>query len=84
MYGVDKITGFKTKPYLPNSIDIMSVGNLPNEMPRDASRYFGEQFIKYILGEILKEDSTIIKRATILNGGQLTETFQYLGDYAKH
>ncbi len=84
VYGVDKITGCKTKPYLPNSIDIMSVGNLPNEMPRDASRYFGEQFMKYILEEILKKDSTIIKRATILNKGHLTEAFQYLGNYAKH
>ena len=48
VYGVDKITGEKTAPFLSGSIDIMAVGNLPNELPRDASRFFGEQLIKYI------------------------------------
>src|SRR4029078_9020379 len=43
VYGIDRTTLGKTEPYLPNSIDIMAVGNLPNELPRDASRYFGEQ-----------------------------------------
>ncbi|MEP7142969.1 MAG: NAD(P)-dependent oxidoreductase, partial [Ferruginibacter sp.] len=42
VYGVDKNTFRRTKPYLPNSVDVMAVGNLPNELPRDASRYFGE------------------------------------------
>ena len=45
IYGVDKTSFEKTAPYLPNSVDIMAVGNLPNELPRDASRYFGEQLI---------------------------------------
>jgi len=45
VYGVDKFTMERTAPYLLNSIDIMAVGNLPNELPRDASRYFGEQLI---------------------------------------
>jgi hypothetical protein len=40
IYGIDKNTLEKTAPYLPGSIDIMAVGNLPNELPRDASRYF--------------------------------------------
>ena len=40
VYGVDKNTLEKTAPYLPNSIDIMAVGNLPNELPRDASPLF--------------------------------------------
>src|SRR5678809_1004392 len=38
VYGVDKITLEKTAPYLKTSIDVMAVGNLPNELPRDASR----------------------------------------------
>ncbi|MBV9962130.1 MAG: alanine dehydrogenase, partial [Parafilimonas sp.] len=38
IYGVDKKSLERTKPYLPNSIDVMAVGNLPNELPRDASR----------------------------------------------
>ena len=42
VYGVDKQTRARIKPYERGCIDIMAVGNLPNELPRDASRYFGE------------------------------------------
>ena len=82
IYGIDKFTGIKTTPYLPNSIDVMAVSNLPNELPRDASRYFSEQLIKYVLEEIIKPDSALINRAMILKKGELTEPFRYLSDYA--
>lgn len=82
VYGVDKKTFEKTVPYLPGSIDVMAVGNLPNELPRDASQYFGEQLIKYILPDLLQNGSAIIDRATIVKEGKLTEHFNYLSDYA--
>jgi saccharopine dehydrogenase (NAD+, L-lysine forming) len=82
VYGVDKITLQKTAPYLPTSIDVMAVGNLPNELPRDASRYFGEQLIKYVLPSLLGTPSAVIERATITAGGRLTPTYSYLQDYA--
>ena len=82
LYGVDKISRQKTAPFLPGSVDVMAVGNLPNELPRDASRYFGEQLIKYVLEDLFKEDSKMIKRATMLNAGKLTEEFEYLRGYA--
>ena len=82
VYGVDKLTGEKTKPYLNSSVDVMAVGNLPNELPRDASRFFGEQLIKYILADLIKGGSNIIENATILKHGQLTRGFEYLHDYA--
>lgn len=81
VYGVDRNTLEKTAPYLPGSIDIMAVGNLPNELPRDASRYFGEQLIKYVLEDLLKNGSPIIERATITANGQLTPLYRYLDDY---
>ena len=84
VYGVDKLTGTKTEPYLPGSVDVMAVGNLPNELPRDASRYFGEQLIKYVLDDMRKGSSETIERATILFEGKLTPSFQYLSDYASH
>ena len=84
VYGVDKLSGMKTTPYLETSVDVMAVGNLPNELPRDASRYFGEQMIKYVLDDIRKGGSAAIERATILKDGQLTASFQYLADYAAH
>ncbi|MDX1937952.1 MAG: NAD(P)-dependent oxidoreductase [Flavihumibacter sp.] len=82
IYGVDKNTLQKTAPYLPGSIDILAVGNLPNELPRDASRYFGEQLIKYVLEDLVKGGSEIINRATMVQQGQLTATYQYLAKYA--
>lgn len=82
VYGVDRNSFEKTAPYLPNSIDVMAVGNLPNELPRDASRYFGEQLIKYVLEDLLRNGSAIIERATMVKQGKLTESYQYLNDYA--
>ena len=82
VYGVNRLSGEQTLPYIEGSVDIMAVGNLPNELPRDASRYFGEQLIKYILDDVRKGGSAIIERATILNEGKLTEEFDYLKDYA--
>jgi alanine dehydrogenase len=82
VYGVDRFTFEKTAPYLPNSIDIMAVGNLPNELPRDASRYFGQQMIKFILKDIIDGNSEIIDKATIVKNGVLTEHYAYMKEYA--
>lgn len=82
VYGIDRETLQKTAPYLPGSIDIMAVGNLPNELPRDASRYFGEQLIKFILQDLINEGNPIIEKATIVKAGKLTEPYQYMSAYA--
>ena len=84
VYGVEINSIKKTAPYLPNSIDVMAVGNLPNELPRDASRFFGEQLIKYVLPDLIGEGNEIITNATILAHGKLTKAYQYLSNYAKH
>lgn len=81
VYGVDKITKEKTVPYLPGSIDIMAVGNLPNELPRDASQYFGEQLIKYVLEDLLKGSSEMLERATIVKDGVITAPYRYMEEY---
>ncbi len=83
VYGVDKHSFEKTAPYLPSSIDIMAVGNLPNELPRDASRYFGEQLIKFVLEDLVKGSSVIVEHATMVKKGKLTKPFLYLKDYAE-
>ncbi len=82
VYGVDKSSGEKTAPYLVTSIDVMAVGNLPNELPRDASKYFGQQLIKFILPDLLQGGSRVIEKATIVKRGKLTEEYNYLHDYA--
>lgn len=82
VYGIDRLSLAKTRPYLPGSIDLMAVGNLPNELPRDASRYFGEQLIKHVLEDLVGNGSDIITRATMTRNGELTPEFAYLQDYA--
>lgn len=84
VYGVDKNNVERTQPYLPGSVDVIAVGNLPNELPRDASKYFGEQLMKYVLEDIRKGGTDILDRATILRDGKLTSHFEYLSDYAAH
>lgn len=81
VYGVDKIARKLTPPYIEGSVDVMAVGNLPNELPRDASRYFGEQLIKYVLEDLVAKGSSIIERATMIKEGNLTAEYQYLKGY---
>jgi saccharopine dehydrogenase (NAD+, L-lysine forming) len=82
VYGVDKNSFKKTAPYLPNSVDVMAVGNLPNELARDASRYFGEQLIKHVLDDIRIGGSALISNATMVDNGKLNEPFLYMKEYA--
>jgi saccharopine dehydrogenase (NAD+, L-lysine forming) len=85
VYGIDKKTLSKVAPFQDSSdvIDVMAVDNLPNELPRDASKYFGAHFEKYILRPLLEGyDHDIIKRATICAEGHLTEPYHYMKEYA--
>jgi alanine dehydrogenase len=84
IYGVQLDSCEKCNPYNYNCVDIMAVGNLPNELPRDASRFFGEQLIKYVLGDLVKGGNPIIEKATMLHKGKLTEHYNYLAEYAQH
>ena len=84
IYGVDKNTFARTAPYLPNSLDIMAVGNLPNELPRDASRYFGEQLIKHVFTDLFSSQETrLINHATIVKNGKLNVGYEYMEEYSK-
>jgi saccharopine dehydrogenase (NAD+, L-lysine forming) len=83
VYGVDRMSLQKTDAYLPNSIDVMAVGNLPNELPRDASRYFGEQLIKYILEDVIRGKGDVVTNATIVRNGSLTGDYLYLQEWVQ-
>ncbi len=83
IYGYDPKTGKETDWKQEGTIAVMAVDNLPCELPRDASRDFGNEMIKNILPALLGEDPTdIIGRGseTDLNG-KLTTHFDYLTDY---
>lgn len=85
VYGIEKSSMQRTPPFLdtPEVIDVMAVDNLPNELPRDASKYFGAHFEKYVLGALLEGyDSDLIHRATICSNGKLTSRYAYMSEYA--
>jgi saccharopine dehydrogenase (NAD+, L-lysine forming) len=86
VYGYDKITQQEVAAFQPNKhiVDMMTVDNLPNELPRDASKFFGEYLEKYIFADLIANDHTsgILQRATICSAGKLTRHFEYLSDYA--
>ena len=82
VYGYDPSTNQETPPFNSKSVDVMAIDNLPNELPRDASLTFGNQFINHILPQFFNGDEgNILKRATITRDGLLTENFWYLQDY---
>jgi len=65
-----------------DQLSVMSIDNLPNELPRDASGAFGEQLIENVLPALMRGfDQPMIKNATIAERGDLTKKFEYLRDY---
>ncbi len=82
VYGFDPKTGLETSPFQPDAVDVMAIDNLPSELPRDASAFFGRQLLERILPELLKgSDSAAIRRGMVTEDGGLTQQFDYLHDY---
>lgn len=82
VFGFDPQTGKETAPFLPGTVDMMTVDNLPNEIPREAAKAFGKQFITRIMGELMKTDhSEMLERATIAEKGHLKPGFSYLEEW---
>lgn len=66
----------------PENITMMTIDNLPNELPRDASTSFGNQLIENVLPELIGGvEGDMIQRATICSKGQLTENYKYLEEW---
>lgn len=82
VFGYDPVTALATEPFEDEVIDVMSIDNLPSELPRDASAAFGDVFIEKILPEFAKESSGILTRASVTVNGALGPHFQYLKEYA--
>lgn len=82
LYGYDPISEIETDFMNPDSICVMAVDNLPCELPRDASKDFGEMFKRSILPALLNDDKDgIIKGATIVKEGRITKEYAYLSDW---
>jgi len=85
VFGYNPLTQSETAPFQENCIDIMSVENLPNELPRDASQEFGNALINNVLDPLImnENDSPVISRASITKNGNLTENFEYLSEFVE-
>ncbi|MFT5763447.1 MAG: saccharopine dehydrogenase (NAD+, L-lysine-forming) [Saprospiraceae bacterium] len=83
VFGFNSETVAEEAPYQEHVIDMMTIDNLPNELPRDASAAFGEQFISYIIDQLSLESSDMIERATIAMDAGLGSHFMYLEHYLK-
>ena len=71
-----------TKPFSnKKNITVMSIDNLPSELPRDSSRFFGEILKEKILPILNEKNNKIIDDATIAKDGKLTENYNYLSDF---
>lgn len=82
VFGYNPQTGEEDLPYQPDVVDVMSIDNLPNELPRDASEAFGNMFIEHVLNEFLEENSDRLRRGSLTTlDGALTDEFEYLTDY---
>lgn len=81
VFGYDPQTKKEIAPYSEESIDMMTIDNLPNELPRDASVAFGDMFIEHVLDELGKANSVVLDRATIAREGDLGNHFEYLRGY---
>lgn len=84
IYDYNPVTDSIQSPLSDNKyVTVMAVDNLPCELPRSASEEFGRDLIDKILPLFLNDDpDAILHRGTIAKGGELTETFAYLSDYA--
>ena len=70
-------------PYMhPGAIVVMSVDNLPCELPNDASVGFGETFLTHVIPAFFNNDQDqLLARAQLTAQGKLTPRFGYLQEY---
>ena len=82
-YGYNPVTGKDERPFIsPKNITVMSIDNLPGELPRNASADFGADLLDKVYPSLFgHDDAGIIERATITKNGKLTERYAYLQDY---
>ena len=83
IFGYNKMTGVEDAWELEDSIAIMSIDNLPCELPKEASEDFGKQLINNVFPYLLGPDvDGIIEGAMETDkNGKLTEKYSFLQDY---
>lgn len=81
-YGYDPITAQEVPFGTAGSIGVMAIDNLPCELPRDASRDFGNDLIKHVVPQFFNNDADgMLLKATETAEGALTPKFAYLKEF---
>ena len=84
VYGYDRLLETEVDFMDPEAIAVMAVDNLPNELPRDASQGFSENFVTYVIPAFFNGDKDgILERGRMTQNGKLTSRYQYLDGYVK-
>lgn len=82
-YGYDPENEREVDFRAKGAITVMAVDNLPCELPRDASKGFGDMFMEHVIPAFFNADKDgILERAKMTANGKLTDRFNYLKDYA--
>ncbi len=82
VYGYDPKSESEVSYKQPGAIAVMAVDNLPNELPRDASKGFSENFVRHVIPSFFNGDKEgILQRARMTQNGKLTERYSYLQAY---
>lgn len=82
IFGYDVQLEKETKAHQTGVVDMMTVDNLPNELPRDASEDFGNQFQEHVIEELIHDKNKMIYNASITTKeGKLNKPYLYLKDY---
>ena len=86
-YDFNPITYKEELPFSSqDNITVMAVDTCPNALAIDASEYFGDMLTEYVFKSLLRGESDlsdVIRKATIVCDGKLTENFSYLKDFAE-
>lgn len=83
IFGYDPATGTEVDFRNEDAVAVMSIDNLPCELPKEASEDFGNEIMKSILPALLNNDADgiLCKGTETTLEGTLTPQFEYLADY---
>ena len=82
VYGYDPLSESEVPFTDAGAIAVMAVDNLPNELPREASKGFSESFVRFVIPSFFNGDKDgILQRARMTHNGKLSPRYAYLQDY---
>ncbi|HBS88940.1 MAG: hypothetical protein A2W91_05805 [Bacteroidetes bacterium GWF2_38_335] len=81
-FGYNPHTDLEGPAFDDDHVTVMSVDNLPGELPRDASVDFSKALLDKVFPALFGEDTDgVVERASICKEGSLTPKFSYLQGY---